>query len=90
MRSCLGFVVLKGSKFANPIVSSFAPSFKKLRDSLIEEETLVFENNDFILTKDHIFSSPSTAAAIVMGRNANGLTEWKLKCGKSLREVEGI
>jgi hypothetical protein len=29
-----------------------------------------------------------TAAAIVMGRNANGLTEWKSKDGKTLKEFE--
>ena len=37
---------------------------------------------------DYIFSSPSTAAVMVMGRNANGLSEWKLKDGKTLKEFE--
>ena len=37
---------------------------------------------------DFIFTSPSTAAVIVMGRNANGLTEWKTKTEKTLKEVE--
>jgi len=37
---------------------------------------------------DYIFSSPSTAAGMVMGRNANGLSEWKNKDGKSLKEFE--
>ncbi|WP_394371575.1 DUF4357 domain-containing protein [Candidatus Sulfidibacterium hydrothermale] len=38
--------------------------------------------------EDYEFSSPSTAAAIVMGRNANGLTEWKLKDGTTLKDYE--
>ena len=41
-----------------------------------------------IISDDYIFSSPSAAAAIVLGRNANGLTEWKLKDGKTLKEFE--
>lgn len=34
------------------------------------------------------FSSPSTAAVIITGRNANGLTEWKTKTGKTLKDIE--
>lgn len=83
-----GFVVLKGSKIATSTVNSFADSFSKLRRELIEEG-IVIENEDFLeFSKDHIFSSPSTAAAMVMGRNANGLTEWKLGKGKTLKEFE--
>ena len=36
--------------------------------------------------KDIIFSSPSTAAAMVLGRNSNGLTQWKNRDGKTLKE----
>ena len=44
---------------------------------------------DFLeFSEDYVFSSPSTAAAIVMGRNANGLSEWKLKNGITLKEFE--
>jgi hypothetical protein len=39
-------------------------------------------------TEDYVFSSPSTAAVMVMGRNANGLEEWKLPNGKTLRNAE--
>ena len=39
------------------------------------------------LTKDTLFSSPSTAASVVMGRCANGLTEWKTKDGKILKTL---
>ena len=41
-----------------------------------------------MFSSDYEFSSPSTAAVIVMGRNANGLTEWKLSDGKTLKEFE--
>ena len=41
-----------------------------------------------MFTEDYIFSSPSTASSIVLGRNSNGLTEWKLKDGKTLKDFE--
>jgi len=38
--------------------------------------------------KDYLFSSPSAAAAVVMGRSANGLIEWVSKDGKPLKSIE--
>ena len=83
-----GFVVFKGSKFATSIVKSYPPTMIKLRQQLIDQGLLVTKNNELILTDDYIFGSPSTAAAIVMGRNANGLIEWKLSSGITLKEFE--
>ncbi|MER2169294.1 MAG: DUF4357 domain-containing protein [Psychrobacillus psychrodurans] len=37
--------------------------------------------------EDLLFSSPLLAAAIVIGRSANGLTEWKDRYGKSLKDI---
>ena len=83
-----GFVVFKDSKFATSFVKSYAPTLIKLRQQLIDQNLLIEKNNELILTEDYIFGSPSTAAAIVMGRNANGLTEWKQASGKTLKEFE--
>ncbi|MFV7236757.1 GIY-YIG nuclease family protein [Flavobacterium sp. ZB4R12] len=83
-----GFVVFKGSKAASTIVNSMTPSFVKLRQKLIDEGLLVDKIEYFEFSDDYIFSSPSTAAVIVMGRNANGLSEWKLRDGKTLKEFE--
>ena len=41
-----------------------------------------------ILKQDYLFSSSSSAAMIIMGRSANGLTEWKMKLGKTLQDFE--
>ena len=83
-----GFVVFKGSKAAGSLVASTAQSFVTYRQNLIEAGILLDKGEYFEFTEDYIFSSPSTAATIVMGRNANGLVEWKLKSGKSLKEYE--
>lgn len=83
-----GFVVFKNSKAAATFVNSITANFIALRQKLINEGVLVDRGEHFEFSDDYIFSSPSTAAAIVMGRNANGLTEWKTKNGKTLKESE--
>jgi len=40
--------------------------------------------------RDVEFTSPSFAAAIIRGGNANGLTEWSDSAGKALKEIEGV
>ena len=83
-----GFVVLKGSKAASTTVNSMTSSFIALRQKLINETVLIDKGEYFEFSDDYIFSSPSTAAAMVMGRNANGLTEWRNREGKPLKEFE--
>ena len=83
-----GFVVFKGSKAAAIIVNSMSTSFIKLRQRLIDDGILVNQNEFFEFSDDYIFSSPSTAAVMVMGRNANGLTEWRTIEGKTLKDFE--
>lgn len=83
-----GFVVFKGSKAAATIVNSMTSNFITYRQKLIDEGVLVDKGEFFEFTDDYIFSSPSTAAVMVMGRNANGLTEWKTKDGKTLKDFE--
>lgn len=43
---------------------------------------------DGILQEKQLFSSPSYAAAFVLGMNTNGRTDWKNKDGKTLKELE--
>ena len=83
-----GFVVFKNSKAAATIVNSMTTNFITYRQKLIDEGVLLDKGEYFEFTDDYIFSSPSTAAVMVMGRNANGLTEWKNKEGKTLKDFE--
>lgn len=85
-----GFVVFKNSKAAAVIVNSMTSNFVTYRQKLIEEGILVDKKDYFEFSDDYIFSSPSTAAVMVMGRNANGLTEWKNNQGQTLKEFEAI
>ncbi|MCE7864458.1 MAG: GIY-YIG nuclease family protein [Bacteroidetes bacterium CHB5] len=83
-----GFVVFKDSKAAGTIVNSMTQSFVTMRQKLIDQGTLIQNGTRYEFPDDFIFSSPSTAASIVLGRNANGLIEWKLKSGTTLKEFE--
>lgn len=83
-----GFVVFKESKAAGSTVASMTQSFLNLRQRLIDEGAIKLIGDVYLFTEDYIFTSPSTASSIILGRNSNGLTEWKLKNGKTLKEFE--
>ena len=83
-----GFVVFKNSKAAATIVSSMTSNFISFRQKLIDEGVIIDQGEYYEFVDDYIFSSPSTAAVMVMGRNANGLTEWKNIEGKTLKDFE--
>lgn len=78
-----GFMVLAGSVISDSVAPSMALSLVQRRQELIDQGIV----DSFSLKQDYIFNSPSTAAAIVLGRNANGLTEWKNKEGISLKTM---
>ncbi|NRT13374.1 GIY-YIG nuclease family protein [Flavobacterium sp. 14A] len=83
-----GFLIFKGSKAAHLITASLSPSLVKNRQKLIENGLLVDKGDYYEFVEDYIFSSPSYAAATLMGRSANGQTEWKLTDGRSLKDFE--
>lgn len=76
MRTSEGFVVLKGSQVAASVTNSCPKNIRELRDKLINSGTI---NDNWEFADSRVFSSPSTAAGVVMGRSANGLTEWRQK-----------
>jgi hypothetical protein len=82
-----GFVVIKGSKIAKDTAPSIANSLMNLRNKMLEKNII---NQDFVFVTDYMFTSPSLAAGIVMGRNANGRTEWKTINGKSIKDIEEV
>lgn len=76
MQTNEGFVVLKGSHIADSTTKSCPKAICDLRNKLVQNDIV---DNNWIFTENKVFSSPSTAAGVVMGRSANGLTEWKIK-----------
>lgn len=55
-----------------------AKSIEKSREGVLK---------DNILQKDVVFKSASTAANFVTGSSTNGLTAWKNKDGKTIKEI---
>lgn len=72
------FVVLRGSVARKQGFESWT-SYRGLREELIDSARLVEgADPDTLVFADNVsFSSPSAAAAVVLGRNANGRIEWK-------------
>jgi hypothetical protein len=56
---------------------------------LIDLGVLAQQGTDHALTQDYTFSSPSTAACVVLGRSANGRLEWKDAQGRALKVLQG-
>ena len=49
---------------------------------------LAMQGGLYQFTQDYSFSGPSTAAAVVLGRSANGRVEWKAADGRTLKEIQ--
>lgn len=75
-----GFVVLKGSNVAHEEMKTIYPTVKKLRSNVILDR-----NHNLI--DDMLFSSPTYAAAFVIGGSVNGLTAWKTQDGINLKDL---
>ena len=84
MRTDEGFVLLKGSLIHPKVVESAPKSTKELR-ALCQRNLAIINNQ---LTKNLLFTSPSSAAAFVMGASVNGRLYWKTQTGVSLKELE--
>ena len=89
--STQGFVVTAGSQ----AVLEEAPSMKvhvrsmfDIRQTLIANGVLKKAETFYEFTQNYVFSSPSTAAANVLGRSANGRIEWKDTNGRTLKELQ--
>ena len=82
-----GFAVASGSLARSSIVPSLVGHrFAEVREQLIKDGVIVATEGKLKFSADHEFPSPSQAAAVLMGRNANGRTEWKDADGVSLKE----
>lgn len=78
-----GFVILKGSKLKADISKGISPSLVKYVKRERESDDIV--NGEFIT--DHVCSTPSMAAVLILGRNSNGYNEWKNENGIKLKDI---
>ncbi len=83
-----GMLVLKGSTGRVDEVPSIHTYGTTLRTGLKDAGTFITTDKGLELTKDYEFSSPSTAAMVLLGRTSNGRKEWKNAAGVSLRDLQ--
>lgn len=83
-----GFVVRAGSQAVKAEVPSIHTYLVELRKSLLAQGVLEPAGAGYRLTQDYTFNSPSTAAGVLLGRSANGRTEWKDAAGRTLKEIQ--
>lgn len=80
--------VLRGSTAVIENATSFIKhNYKKIKDVLIADKSLINKGKYFVFVKDYEFDSPSAAAAVILGRSAAGPDEWKDETGKTLKEI---
>jgi hypothetical protein len=83
-----GFVVRAGSLAVKDEAPSIHDYLKELRRALLAQGVFVDEGTYYRLTQDYTFNSPSTAAGVLLGRSANGRTEWRDAQGHTLKEIQ--
>lgn len=83
-----GIVVLANSHTSNEVKDSLSTGYKKLREQFIQNGILIKSNDGYIFTKNHLFKSPSQAAAIIVGYSINGRHHWQTSNGVTLKSIE--
>jgi hypothetical protein len=83
-----GFVVAKGSQAVKQETNTVPSYVTTLRKDLLEQGVLIANDSHFSFTQDQVFTSPSTAAAVVKGGSANGRDDWRSKTGKTLKQIQ--
>ena len=85
-----GFVVRTGSLASATSVPSCHGYVVELRAALLKNGVLKQVKGGLEFSQDYLFSAPSTAAAVVLGRTSNGRVEWKTKDGRTLKELQEL
>lgn len=90
--SSQGFVVKKGSQAVldKYVVSSIHRFMKDLRYSLLKSGIFVVSGQTLCMTQDYTFSSPTTAAGVLLGKSVNGRDVWKDSSGQTLKELQAL
>ena len=64
------------------------PYLQRVREEIITTGKAILKGEYYELSEDYVFTSPSAAAGVILGRSANGLTQWRINSGKNLKDYE--
>lgn len=81
-----GFKVFAGSEVRNHVAKYLASSLVRMREDMQNDGTI----ENWKLTKDLDFSTPSTAAYFLFGANASGPQTWKDENGMTMLEHDKL
>lgn len=84
-----GFIVFKDSMCYPELVPSANQFVRGARQRILDAGVIVLEGNGYRFLKDHLFSSPSQASSVILGRSSNGWLDWKDSDGRTLDELKG-
>ncbi|MDR3044899.1 MAG: GIY-YIG nuclease family protein [Desulfovibrio sp.] len=85
------FIVLEGSTARRRWIGKGTEEtgYARLHSQLLDTGVLDEHGDRCVFAKSYAFRSPSAAAAVVVGRNSNGTTSWKLEStGETYKEWE--
>jgi hypothetical protein len=85
-----GVVVLSGSYRRSQAAPSAANSILNYRQRLLDQGIAAVQDGAYTLLKDHLFGSPSTAAAVMLGASTNGRVTWKNGAGLTFQQIEDM
>ena len=83
-----GFVVRSGSQAVKAESPTIHTYMSDLRAALKTKGIFADDGHYYRMTQDYVFSSPSTASGVLLGRPSNGRTEWKDAGGRTLKEIQ--
>jgi hypothetical protein len=83
-----GFVVCAGSEAPKETAPSTPDYIVKLRETLLAQGVFAAEKDQYKLTQDYTFNSPSSAAAALLARSANGRIEWRDEKDRTLKDIQ--
>lgn len=69
------FYVLAGSQVRREVTDTKHTYTKNLRPQLLENN--IIDSQTYLFNQDYLFSSPSAAGGVILGRASNGRKDWR-------------
>lgn len=83
-----GLVVLAGSEASQENLDSLSVGYRAHKERMIAEGVLETTGSKLRFARDYPFSSPSQAAAIIVGYAINGRDAWRTQVGTTYKQFE--
>jgi hypothetical protein len=83
-----GFVVCQGSQLVKSEAATIRGYMSSMRKDFLEQGVIVDAGDHYVFTQDQVFKSPFLATGVVLGRSADGRSNWKTRDGVTLKEIQ--